>query len=93
MMQWLTKKKMKYMPHLVTEWILYNSNYSIDNAKMDLLKFRIIVTTSLLRIDTSSKPKRLGVKVSSLPQEVNLIGGTHVLERTSGEKQIKSKIC
>ena len=76
---------------VVNSYILYSLLYAEE--KMDLLDFRVYVTTVLLKTDSNSKPKKHGVKVPRLQQPFNLIGEKHFLERTDDGKQRKYKVC
>ena len=76
---------------VVYSHILYSFLHSEE--KMDLLDFRVYITTALLKTDSNSKPKKPGVKVPRLPQPLNLIGEKHFLERTDNGKQRKCKVC
>ncbi len=77
---------------VVNSHIIYNMMQEQKN-KIDLLKFRTLVTTTLLRLDTGSKPQRQGVKMVPLPEDIALVGGNHILERTDSGKQRKCRIC
>ena len=62
---------------VVNSHILYSFLHS--EKKMDLLDFRVYVTTALLKTDSYSKPKKPTVKIPGFPQSFNLIGGKHFL--------------
>ena len=65
---------------VVNSHILYSLLH--PEEKMDLLDFRVYVTTGLLNTDSNSKPNNPGVKLPILPQPLNLINEKHFLERT-----------
>ena len=72
--------------------IIYNLVKEKDD-QVDLLQFHTMVTTTLLRHDSDSKPQKAGTKIVHLPREIELAGGTHTLKRTEGGKQRKCRIC
>ena len=73
---------------VVNSYILYNLLH--PKEKIDLLDFRVYVTTVLLKTDSNSKPKKTGVRVPRLPQPLNLIGEKN--ELMMGSKR-KCKVC
>ena len=77
---------------VVNGHIIYNLVKEKDD-QVDLLQFRTMVTTTLLRHDSDSKPQRTGTKIVHLPREIALAGGTNTLERTEGGKQRKCRNC